>query len=172
MITYPVRALREALGSVVVAAKASTELPNLPGAAVWTEPEEPRHPLAGVVHALEMAHGRAVMICACDLPLVTPGLVRAIARADPGGAPGVMARAEGRSQPLLACYGPDALGPLAAALKQEGVPMLEAVAAIGARVHDVADPNLLFNVNTPEELLQAGALLTERARAGDPISRT
>ncbi|MFL5822649.1 MAG: molybdenum cofactor guanylyltransferase [Solirubrobacteraceae bacterium] len=175
LITYPVHALRQALGEVVIAAKSDTELPGLPGVAVWIEPDEPCHPLAGLVHALELAQGRAVLICACDLPLVTPELVRDLARTDPQGAAAVVARADGRPQPLLGCYRPGALGPLRRALDDEGVRVLEAVARLDPRNHDVEDPALLFNVNTPEDLLRAGALLSDRPRAGaaepPPISR-
>ena len=82
-----------------------------------------------------------------------------IAAADPGGALAVVARSDGRLQPLLACYEPAALGPLAVALGREGTPLREAVAALKPRTLDVPDPDLLLNVNAPEDLLQACALL-------------
>jgi molybdenum cofactor guanylyltransferase len=159
LISYPLRALHEALGNVVVVAKLDSDLPRMTGVEVWTEPDLPRHPLTGVVHALSLAGGSPIMVCACDLPLVTPALVGQIAAADPGGAPAVVARSEGRLQPLLGRYEPVALGPLAAALGREGTPLSEAVWALGPRLVDVADPDLLFNVNAPEDLLRACALL-------------
>jgi molybdopterin-guanine dinucleotide biosynthesis protein A len=166
LITYPVTALRRALGEVVIAAKVETELPILPGVEVWIEPQKLRHPLIGLVHALELAQGRSVLVCACDLPLVTPELVRDIAQADPQGAAAVVARVEGRPQPVLARYLPAALAPLAAALQKGRVSLMEAVDRLHPHHHDVADPTLLFNVNTPEDLLQVGALLSARDRAG------
>ena len=64
-------------------AKQSTVLPGLDvEVAIWLEAEEPRHPLAGIVHALRCARGRPVVVVAGDMPFVTRGLVaRARARA-------------------------------------------------------------------------------------------
>src|SRR6202035_425126 len=76
LIAYPLRAVQEALGAAVVVAKADSELPALPGVEVWTEPPEPRHPLTGIVHALGLAEGRSVLVCAGDLPLVPAELIR------------------------------------------------------------------------------------------------
>jgi molybdopterin-guanine dinucleotide biosynthesis protein A len=159
LISYPLEALRQSLGDVVVVAKRDSELPPLPGVEVWIEPDLPRHPLAGLVHALGLAGGSPVVACACDLPLLTASLIREIADADAGGAPAVIASAQGRLQPLLGCYQPAALGPLNAALGREGMPLREAVEALSPQIVEVSDPTLLFNVNTPEDLLQACSLL-------------
>ncbi len=164
LISYPIRALRQAVGRVVVVAKADTELPRLSGVEVWIEPDVPRHPLCGLVHALSLAGSSPIVVCACDLPLITPELVRQLVAADPGAA-AVITRAAGRLQPLMGRYEPAALGPLAVALGDEAVSVSDAVAALGPRVMDVADPDLLFNVNAPEDLLHACALL-----AGPPRS--
>ena len=53
--------------SAVVVAKAGTPLPD--GLTVWLEPDEPFHPLLGVVTALEHAGGPVVAV-ACDQPFV------------------------------------------------------------------------------------------------------
>src|SRR5438477_12761169 len=47
LISYPLAAMREALGDIAIVAKADTELPSLPGVTVWIEPDVPRHPLVG-----------------------------------------------------------------------------------------------------------------------------
>jgi molybdopterin-guanine dinucleotide biosynthesis protein A len=161
LITYPLRAVQEALGSAVVVAKADSELPALPGIEVWMEPPEPRHPLTGIVHALGLAEGRSVLVCACDLPLVPADLIRQLAGADPGQAMVVTASYDGRLQPLLARYEPEALEPLTAALQADGTSVRDAVSAVGARPFEVSDETFLFNVNTPEDLLRAGALLSQ-----------
>ena len=81
LLSYPLAALRAAVGEVAVVAKAGTELPAVGyGVLIWREPDEPRHPLAGVVEALRRAHGRPVVVLACDLPFVTAELVRELAR--------------------------------------------------------------------------------------------
>jgi molybdopterin-guanine dinucleotide biosynthesis protein A len=174
LITYSLRAVQKALGGAVVVAKADSELPSLPGVEVWMEPAQPRHPLVGIVHALSLAEGRAVLVCACDLPLVDPDLVRQIAGAEAGEGMAVVAWAVGRMQPLLARYEPEALEPLTAALGSEGRSVRDTVADLGARAYEVSDPDVLFNVNTPEDLLQAGALLAARDRldpAGPPATQ-
>jgi molybdenum cofactor guanylyltransferase len=157
LISYPLEAVWRALGNVAIVAKIDTKLPTLPGVAVWIEPDEPRHPLTGIVHALVMSEGRAVLVCAADMPLVSAELVAAIACADPGPAPAVVASAGGELQPLLGCYHPRALELLAGA--EAGIPLREAVAAIGPVTYEVTDPNALFNVNSPADLLQASAML-------------
>jgi molybdopterin-guanine dinucleotide biosynthesis protein A len=162
LISYPLEAVWQGVGQPVVVAKIDTELPALPGISVWVEPPEPSHPLTGLVHALSMAGGCPVLVCACDLPLLTPELVRDLARADARGAPAVIAWAEGRPQPLLGCYRPEALPRLAAALRDPGVRLTDAVAGLDPGRYEVRDPSLLFNVNTPDDLLQASALLAER----------
>jgi molybdenum cofactor guanylyltransferase len=157
LISYPLEAVWRALGNVAIVAKIDTKLPNLPGVAVWIEPDEPRHPLTGIVHALVMSEGRAVLACAADMPLVSAELVAAIACADPGSAPAVVASAGGELQPLLGCYQPAALELLAGA--EAGIPLRDAVAAICPATYEVTDPDALFNVNSPADLLQASAML-------------
>jgi molybdenum cofactor guanylyltransferase len=164
LITYPIRALQEALGTAVVVAKADSELPAMPGVEVWMEPPEPRHPLTGVIHALGLAEGRPVLVCAGDLPLVPADLIRELAGAGSGQALVVAASHAGRLQPLLARYEPEALEPLSAALRTGDPSVRDAVSALGVHRCEVADETFLFNVNTPEDLLRAGTLLAGRGR--------
>jgi molybdopterin-guanine dinucleotide biosynthesis protein A len=163
LICYPLDALASVLGEVAVIAKADTELPSLPGVTVWIEPQTPRHPLLGIVEALALAGGRPVLVCASDLPFVTPRLVASLVRADAGGAPAVVAAAHGTMQPLLGRYEPAAVRLLAGAAAED-MPARAAVAAISPRLFEVADPDALFNVNAPEDLLQAAAILDRRRR--------
>ncbi|MBV9192856.1 MAG: molybdenum cofactor guanylyltransferase [Solirubrobacterales bacterium] len=158
LISYPCEAMRRALSTVVVVAKADTELPSLPGATVWVEPQSVSHPLIGLRHALAVAEGRPVVVCPVDLPFVTAEVIRELAQADPGPAPAIVAAAEGRVQPLLGCYQPACAEPLAARGREPDVPVREAVAALGAALLEV-DPLTLFNVNSPDDLLQAAAML-------------
>jgi molybdopterin-guanine dinucleotide biosynthesis protein A len=165
LIAYPLEAMWRALGSVALVAKVSSQLPSFAGVTVWIEPDEPRHPLVGIVHALGVADGRPVMVCALDLPFVTSALIRRIAKADAGGAPAVIASSAGRTQPLLGCYEPEALERLTAALDRVDVPAREAVAALGAVLYEVEDAEELFNINSPDDLLQASAMLDRRGDA-------
>jgi molybdopterin-guanine dinucleotide biosynthesis protein A len=168
LICYPLEAMKAALSEVRIVAKADTELPSLPGVTVWVEPEHPRHPLVGIVQALGLAEGRSVVVCALDLPFVTAGLLSVLARAPPGDAPAVVASSEGAIQPLLGCYQARA-GPLLAPEARRGVlPMRELVAAIGPRLLEVGDPLMLFNINAPDDLLQAAAMLDRKRLRATP----
>ena len=162
LISYPLEAMWRALGNVAIVAKTDTRLPELTGAVVWVEPDEPRHPLTGIVHALGLAGARPVVVCAADMPLITSELIGAIAAAPADGRPAVVASLGGELQPLLARYEPGALAPLSAALRRPQIPLREAVAALAPARFEMADPECLFNVNSPAELLQAAALLDRR----------
>ena len=168
LIAYPLQAVRDALGDVAIVAKTETQLPSLPGVTVWIEPDEPRHPLAGIMHALALAEQRPVLICAADLPFVTPGLVAELAAADPGRAPAVLAALRGDVHPLLGCYQPEALELLAPAALVPDRPLRESVAAIGPVALEVSNPDLLFDINTPDDLLQAAAMLDARSPRPHP----
>ena len=67
--------------------KRSTQLlGDVDAAERWDEPDEPRHPLAGIIHALERAGG-PVLVCAADMPFVTTSACRELmAAAAAGGA--------------------------------------------------------------------------------------
>jgi molybdenum cofactor guanylyltransferase len=159
LIAYALAAMGQVVADVTIVAKADTALPAGGGVRVLREPAEPRHPLVGIVHALVAARGRPVLVCAADLPLVTAEVLAELVRADPGRAPAVVAvGVERRLQPLLGCYRPEAAALLAAAAREGSTPVRGAVRAIGARELAVPD-EVLFNVNTPEDLARAEALL-------------
>ena len=58
LVEYPLEALAGVCERVAVVCKADTEYPELPGTERWDEPDEPRHPLTGIVHALKTAMRR------------------------------------------------------------------------------------------------------------------
>jgi molybdopterin-guanine dinucleotide biosynthesis protein A len=167
LVSYPVGVLQAALGEVAVVAKADTELPPLPGVTIWTEPDQPRHPLAGIVHALDSSDGRPVLVAAGDLPFLTEALVRRVATAEAHGRPAVVPRAGGRLQPLLARYDHAARAPLAQELLNAPRPLTEVVAGLGPHVLEVDDDEAFFNVNLPEDLLTATAMMDRT----DPSAR-
>jgi molybdenum cofactor guanylyltransferase len=68
-------------------------------------------------------------------------------------------RGDGRLQPLLARYEPAALPSLAAALAHGPARLRDVVAGLDPHVLDVPDARPFFNVNVPEDLLTAAALL-------------
>ena len=156
LAAYPVAALAAVCDSVAVVCKPDTELPELP-AERWEEPSEPRHPVTGIVHALERAAG-PVLVCAVDMPFVTADACRTLLAAAGGsdGTPAVVAVAGGVVQPVLGLYAPAALEPLRAAA--DGAPLTETVEALEP-AHVALPPALVRSVNTPEDLAEAEAQL-------------
>ena len=120
------------------------------------------HPLTGITQALALAGGRPVLICAGDLPFVTPELIRRLVKADAGRAPAVVACAQERMQPLLGCYQPRALDLLAQAARAGTGRRHGAVAALEPVLLEVDDPDELFDVDSPDDLLMASAMLDRR----------
>jgi molybdenum cofactor guanylyltransferase len=161
LLHYPLAVAREALGEVVVVAKEATLLPRLDAdVTIWMEDDEPRHPLTGIVQALRNARGAAVVVVAGDMPFVTVGLLRALAGAGRTGALAVVPRGAGHLQPLCARYEAAALSTLADF--DPKVAVTDAVAGLRPRILDWHDDQPFFNVNGPEDLLHASALLPRR----------
>jgi molybdopterin-guanine dinucleotide biosynthesis protein A len=168
LLAYPLAALRAAVGDVAVAAKRATALPPLrPDVEIWLEADEPRHPMAGVVRALRGARGRPVLAVAVDLPFAGPDLLRAIAATRaPRGAAAVVPRAGGRLQPLCARYEPEALKALADF--DPAARATDLALALDPLIVDIDEDEAFLNINAPEDLLRASALLHGRSRSVRP----
>jgi molybdenum cofactor guanylyltransferase len=154
LIAWPAAALAEACERVVVVAKASTELPELPGVERWDEPDAEHHPARGIVFALERA-GEPVLVVAADMPFVTAEVLRRV-QAARGSAPAAVAVADGVMQPVLAAYSPAAVpafrsAPPDAALIRTVDAMKPALVEVEAR--------LVRSVDTAEDLALAEAEL-------------
>lgn len=162
LISYPLEALRLALGRVAILAKPDTKLPYVSGVTVWIEPEDLRHPVVGVMQALALADGRPVVVCGADLPFVSAELVKRLAKANPGRAPAVIACAQGEMQPLLGCYQRRALPLLREQPHAAEGPVRDAIAALDPVLLEVDDPEELFDVDSPDDLLQAAAMMDRR----------
>ncbi len=128
---------------------------------VVAEPAEPTHPLVGIVVALRHA-GRPLVVLGCDFPFAPPALLGALAEAPE---PLLVPAPAGEPQPLMARWSPALLPRLEAALEREE-PLRRTVAALSPRLLDdtelarFGDPaRAFFNVNTPEDLRAAEALV-------------
>jgi molybdopterin-guanine dinucleotide biosynthesis protein A len=136
------------------------------------DPAGPRCALRGLVAALEAARGERVLVVATDLPLLTDVFLRGLATA--AGADAVVPRPASKAQPLCAVY--RRLPVLARAREQLAAGELALHGLLdtlrvtwieGERLRAL-DPagTALLNVNTPEDLVRAEALL--RSQAGRP----
>jgi len=163
----PLAALGAVCSTVAVVARPDTALPPFPQGApdLWLEGPGPRHPLTGVVHALRQAAGRAVLVCAVDLPLLdvlTLRIILAAAEAAPEAA-AVVPRTQEHLQVLCALYRPAALASLQRF--DPNARVADLVGALGPAIVPFDDATPFFNVNTPQDVLTAGLLLDQRAAA-------
>jgi molybdopterin-guanine dinucleotide biosynthesis protein A len=158
--------MTETLGAVlphVMLVSSEPDRHHLPGWAVVADRFSGRGPLAGLHAALDTAHGDAVFLVACDLPGVTPELVRYLAArftAWRSSAPAraVVPVAEGRAEPLCAVYsGPcGAAAELALSADERAMHrFLERILVL--RVPITVDlpfyrEELFVNLNRPEDL--------------------
>jgi molybdenum cofactor guanylyltransferase len=147
LIERPLAAARDAGLDAVVVAKAGTPLPD--GLTVWREPDEPFHPLLGVVTALERAGGPVVAV-ACDQPFVPAALLARLAHGNEAAV-----EADGRIEPFPARYEPAWLPELRAALEREAS-MRKTLEALGPATMEW-DAAALRSVDTPEQLAEANA---------------
>lgn len=163
MVDRAVSAVRSVVGDVVVVsarplstASASLLRDRIPGAG----------PLGGLEAALRHAreHGYdGVLLVACDLPLLTPGLLRRVADAL-GDRPAVAPeRASGGVEPLCAAYSVRALEVAERRLGEEDRSLHALFRELGGEVIPAAElnvgPSAFLNVNTPDDRVRAEAAL-------------
>lgn len=175
LLDHVAEAARAAGLTPVVVAKRTSELPpsDVPR---WDEPDEPQHPLVGVVAALRRA-AAPIVVVPVDLPRVAPGLLAAIA-AHPARL--AVVEAAGRLHPLLGRFDPadaDALEDAALA----GAPVVRTVTALGAvRIGDdevtrFGEPaQLLLNVNRRDDIghLNRRSRSSSAPAAGSPAGES
>ena len=161
LASYPAAALRATCGRVAIVAKRDSELPVLDGVERWDEPDEPRHPLTGIVHALERA-GEPVLVCAADMPRVTPDACRELIDAR------AIATSGGRLQPLFGVYRPEWLAALRAAPPDAA--LTRTVEALRPPLVDLHE-DVVLSVDTPEALTATAALPPVRGRTRSGRSR-
>jgi len=166
LISYPLRAAHDAGLDAVIVAKRDTPLPSL-REPVIEEPDEPRHPLCGVLAALAYCNGASptgggVVIVACDMPFLTPALLRRLA----GLSTAALLQVGGGRQPLPARCLPEHAGALRRALDSRSS-LGAAFAALAPRLLDERElsafgepQRLCFSVNTAADLAQAERWLT------------
>ncbi len=145
LLSYPLAALADACERVAVVAKPDSELPPLGAAERWDEPAEPRHPLTGIVHALERA-ADDVLVCAADMPYVTADACRSLIEAR------AIAESGGVLQPVLGVYLHEWLPALRDA--PAGAPLTRTVEALGPRRLSLSAA-LVRGIDTLEDLNKA-----------------
>jgi molybdenum cofactor guanylyltransferase len=153
LVEYPLAAARAAGLEAVVVAKRQTRLPPL-DVRILIEPDEPTHPLAGVVTALE--HFEAVIAIPCDMPFLDAADLSALAAMPDEAA---VLRTD---QPFPALYRVVVLPRLREAVRTgASVRSTQAQSSAPAAIASI-DPALrLLSVNTPEDLAEAERRLSQ-----------
>lgn len=143
------RILAEAFDLRLAVGKGDLELPF----DLVVEPAEPCAPIVGVVAALRLVRTETAVFLPVDTPLVTPELLRELARE----------RAVVQTGPLPGAYGKDDLPELERRLAAGDY----SLRGVNSRVVE-ADPRLLANVNTPADLsaLEGDLAALDQHRAG------
>jgi molybdopterin-guanine dinucleotide biosynthesis protein A len=152
LIDYPLQAARAAGLDAVVVAKRHTRLPPL-DVRVLIEPDEPTHPLSGIVTALE--HFEAVIAIPCDMPFLD--------------APDLAALATAEAEVAVLRHG----GPFPALYRRAFLPQLREAIRAGASVRSTQAQSSApaatastreatqFSVNTAEDLAEAERRLSQ-----------
>jgi len=159
LISYPLQAARGAELEALVVAKRDTALPPV-HAPVLREPDQPRHPLCGVVAALQHVRDagrsqRPVLVLACDMPFVSAALLGWLARRH---GETVAVEVTGRVQPFPALYRPAQLERLEAELAaarplRATLELLQATVVSEQTLRAFGEPRrLCFSVNEPADL--------------------
>ena len=184
LVEHVLAAARDGGIEAVVVAKRGTELPSL-AERVIDEPDEPRHPLCGILTALDYAAQRgtgcAVLALACDMPFLPSALLRWLAALEGP----VVLEIDGALQPLPALCVTAQRPALRESLARERslrsalgrCPASDTRSALGARsapdtrparvvtareLVRFGDPRrMLFGVNRREDLALAESLLAE-----------
>ena len=163
--------LESVCGEVVVVAPATLALP-VPAAMRVADGPGTAGPLAGVAAGLAARSFECALVLGVDFPLLRPAALVALHQRI-GNATALVPAPGGTPQPLAAAYRPAAAAKLAAALARGERALTPAVLALPARL--IADDELerlegglanFFNLNTPEDLVEAERRLGVVSAAG------
>lgn len=166
LISHVLERLRHLADDILVTTNAPQDYAFL-GVRLASDPMPGAGALSGLATALEAARGECVMVIACDMPFVRTALMAYLLdlaqEADV-----VIPRRLGEFEPLLAVYRRTCLAAIQASLAAGQARMISFFPSVRVRPVEAAelesvDPSgrSFFNINTPDDLRQAEAMLTE-----------
>jgi molybdenum cofactor guanylyltransferase len=123
-------------------------------------------PLGGMLTGLKTARAGAVLFLACDMPLVSPKLLKRLLRFSGEGTRAVVASQRARvGFPVL--LPASTLAIVETQIQRRCLSIQELAAAVGARMLPVSNlSHELFNVNTPGDRTEAERLRPGQVRTG------
>jgi molybdopterin-guanine dinucleotide biosynthesis protein A len=107
-------------------------------------------PMAGVEAGLAASPFDLVVAVACDMPAVTPSLLRRLVT-EAGGRSAVVPRVDGRPEPACAAYRRTALEPISTALERGRLRAADVLNDLDVRWLDDEDRAQFVSLNTPED---------------------
>lgn len=168
LVEAVVSRVAQACGAVLVVVKAPADFAFLAGPRVRILPDgcEEHHPLRGLIAALEHAATEKVFVCACDMPFISPALIRTLAGACEGRLAAVPVW-KSRPQPLCAVYDRACLEPARRLLAHGRPPLQALLEAVDARRLEDAEPGgrSFIDLDTPEDYAAARYGLRTKVRS-------
>jgi len=127
-------------------------------------------PIGGIEAALKALPGKDLFVVGADMPFLKGTVIEAMLR-HVKGHDFVVPRLEGRLHPLHAFYGANCLPAVTAAIRSKRLALHRLSAPLNTyffpeKVFRALDPNLrsIFNINTPEALIEANTLYEDASR--------
>ena len=176
------RLLAECEGGVLVVRRAGQDLPELPKTErvrVVDDLLPDKGPLGGLYTALVHAHTPWIFAAACDMPLLDLDVISWQLQFPAPGADALVPVYDGKDQPMHGLYGSGVLGPLKSALVEDRLRVGEWLDSI--RLRRLAEANWrrvhvtgqsFVNVNSPEDMLRAEALVVDGLETTDWLQDT
>ncbi|MEW6082779.1 MAG: molybdenum cofactor guanylyltransferase [Bacillota bacterium] len=134
---------------------------DVPGARLVLDLVPGRGPLAGIHAGLKASTGWAAFVVACDMPFLSPGLIRHMISLGHGYQV-VVPFVKGQYEPMHALYSRECLGPIESALEDPHPRIVQFFPEVLVRKVSHGEiarfgrpERIFFNANTPEDLERA-----------------
>ncbi len=109
-------------------------------------------PIGGIEAALSVSKTDGIIVCPCDMPGISSGMLEKIIQRAEGKEAVVAVSPEGKVFPVLGCYRKAALPVIQNQIKKGDYKMLSLLKELDAGKVVVSSDELLANVNYPEDL--------------------
>lgn len=152
LIEWLASRLAPAFAHLMIAGREGTELPESLRPHLVTDLHPGAGPLAGIEAGLAASPLDPVVAVACDMPDVTPSLLRRLVETASGGAiDAAVPRLGGEPEPACAAYRHSAAGAISAALAAGRYRAADVLGGLRVAWLDYEDPAQFANLNTPED---------------------
>ncbi|MDQ8186178.1 molybdenum cofactor guanylyltransferase [Pelagicoccus sp. SDUM812002] len=128
-------------------------------------------PMAGVIAALRLARGKAVLAIACDMPFLQEGdLLLLLSRRNPERLASAFVASDGAPDPMCAIYEASALSELEQAAASGKLSLRRFLKGSEVELLQAPNPTIMASVNDPKALLEARVRISSEleSRGSDP----